>query len=682
MLFLWAVIAYNCKYYHIAIFLLLLLCQQIVAQKPTADDIRQLEEDMYRYYSDKQTDLFLETTRKLKEVCQRVGNDRLFYKAWGNEAIYIFTAGDRAKGLKIANEVYEHAVKTDCKIGLYSASYALGTLQNAIRSYDQAEALFLKAIECRQRYLPGESAAAAYLGLAKTYYQRGQFDEVVKYARKALAEPGVVDQHQMSAWSFICIADINVDSARFVRDYLEREKVKKRLGHDDNYGSVIECRRAMLHGNLEEALHMADLVTAPISRMEMRVRIYEKWELYKEAFFSLKLLTDFKDSINKEELAKQIAASASELSATWAKNEAKDLRIANQQLLLENVSRELEQHKLVNETAALKLKNREIELEHASMKLKTDSLDKVSHALMLSEYESRARMRNIQVLLGSAIIMLLVGFLLYILWHNKRHIKKLKRINSQLMQSQQAEHEARKAAEKALNVKRNFLNNISHEMRTPLNTICGFSDLLTMPGVELPDEEKADLKQRINESADVLMHVVDGMLELSHYDSIMAVEQDDEVWVNALCQDVLSGFSPKMTHDVELLFTTEVDDTLAVKTNEVCLRKTLHHLIDNAVKYTTHGHVLVQVTDRIEPDRLTFSVADTGPGIPIESQKSVFELFVETGEQVKTTGMGMSVCKMLVNLLDGSISIDPDYTDGCRVVFTIAKHVASAEPEA
>ena len=675
-------IAHKCKYHHIAIFLLLLLCQQIVAQKPTADEIKQLEEDMYRYYSDKQTDLFLETTKKLKEVCQRVGDDRLFYKAWGNEAIYMFTAGDREKGLQIANEVYEHAVKTNCKIGLYSASYALGTLQNAIRSYDQAESLFLKAIECRERYLPGESAAAAYLGLAKTYYQREQFKDVVKYARKALAEPDIIDQHQMSAWSFICIADINVDSLRFEHDYLEREKVKERLGHDDNYGRVIECHRAILHDDLEEALRMADLVNAPLSRMEMLVRIYRKWELYKEAFFTLRRLTAFKDSINKEELARQIAASASELSATWAKNEAKDLRIANQQLLLENVSRELEQHKLMNETAALKLKNHEIELEHASMKLKTDSLDKVSHELKLREYQSRVRMRNIQMLLGSAIIFLLVGFLLFILWHNKKHIKKLEGINSRLVQSQQAEHEAREYAEKALNVKRIFLNNISHEMRTPLNTICGFSDLLTMPGVELPDEEKADLKKRINESADVLMHVVDGMLELSHYDSIMAVEQDDKVRINAFCQDVLSDFKPKMTEDVELLFTTEVDDALVVKTNEVCLRKTLHHLIDNAVKYTVRGHVLLQVTDRIEPDKLTFSVTDTGPGISIENQKSVFELFVETGEQVKTTGMGMSVCKMLVNLLEGSISIDPDYTDGCRVVFTIAKYVDAAESEA
>ena len=165
---------------------------------------------------------------------------------------------------------------------------------------------------------------------------------------------------------------------------------------------------------------------------------------------------------------------------------------------------------------------------------------------------------------------------------------ELSRLEMTEREARASEHVARRReqlsrlqAEKALQVKRRFLNCVSHEMRTPLNAIAGFAEVLTTHCDELEPDEKADLSRRFQESTKLL------------------------------------------------------------------------------------------VTGRGEKGMLTFSVSDTGPGIPKGRQKEVFELFPETGEEVKTTGMGLSICRSIVRLLGGMVYIDPHYEKGTRVIFSI-----------
>ena len=122
----------------------------VAAQTSGADDdrIAQLEKDMYRYFSSSATDSFMYITDQLIEACRKAGpsQERLFYKAWSNQAIYSFNKVSRTRGLELAHQIHDYAYQHDSKFGLYTSTYALATMSSSLSHYDQAEREFNEAI--------------------------------------------------------------------------------------------------------------------------------------------------------------------------------------------------------------------------------------------------------------------------------------------------------------------------------------------------------------------------------------------------------------------------------------------------------------------------------------------------------------------------------------------------------
>ena len=246
---------------------------------------------------------------------------------------------------------------------------------------------------------------------------------------------------------------------------------------------------------------------------------------------------------------------------------------------------------------------------------------------------------------------------------------RLRARNRDLAMARRAEQKARQQAEGALNVKRTFLNNVSHEMRTPLNAIVGFSNLLANHELELTQEEKADMSNRIQENANLLISIVDNMIELSRYESLDALSLDDEVSPNTVARMVVEMKQDETPDGIALSYGSTLSDDTLISTNLQAVDQLLAHLVDNALKFTKEGRVEVRVGQ--EGDNVLFSVADTGPGIAPNQRPHLFEPFTETGHTVKTTGMGLSICRRIAILLGGSIWLDPDYTDGSRFVCSL-----------
>jgi tetratricopeptide (TPR) repeat protein len=158
------------------------------------DRIAQLEKEMYRYYSSNAIDSFMLITDQLIEACREAGpsQERLFYKAWSNQAIYSFNKVNRTRGLELAHQIHDYAYQHDSKFGLYTSTYALATMSSGLRHFAQAEHEFNEAINYQHRFFPDESAAAPYLGMAKVYVNLHKPEKVLDCARKALAEPNVI----------------------------------------------------------------------------------------------------------------------------------------------------------------------------------------------------------------------------------------------------------------------------------------------------------------------------------------------------------------------------------------------------------------------------------------------------------------------------------------------------------
>ena len=311
------------------------------AQTSGADDdrIAQLEKAMYRYFSSNATDSFMYVTDQLMEACRKAGpsQERLFYKAWSNQAIYSFTKVNRTRGRELAHQIHDYAYQHDSKFGLYTSTYALASMSSTLRHFAQAEREFNEAINYQHRFFPDESAAAPYLGLAKIYVNLKKIEKVLECAHQALSEPNIIMQHKLSAWSYICIAynDAKYSRDDFNRAYAEREKVKRENGHDDNYGEIVEYYNAMKNGRYAEALNFASKIKSGSDRLLYISKAYASLGDYRNAYVYQVLFRDYRDSVNTAEVQQMSYEYASQLDVTRAENEAMNLRLSNQELQIQ-----------------------------------------------------------------------------------------------------------------------------------------------------------------------------------------------------------------------------------------------------------------------------------------------------------------------------------------------------------
>ena len=303
------------------------------------DRIAQLEKEMYRYYSSSAIDSFMLITDQLIEACRKAGpsQERLFYKAWSNQAIYSFNRVNRTRGLELAQQIHDYAYQHDSKFGLYTSTYALATMSSTLRHFAQAEHEFTEAINYQHRFFPDESAAAPYLGIAKIYVNLKKPEKVLDCARKALAEPNVIMQHKLSAWSHICIAynDEKYSRDDFNRAYAEREKLKHDIGHDDNFGPVVNFYHAMKNGRYAEALDIATNIQGGSDRLQFIAQAYASLGDYRQAYLYKVRHMEYRDSINTAEVQKMSYEYATQIDVTRAENEAKDLRLSKLDLQIQ-----------------------------------------------------------------------------------------------------------------------------------------------------------------------------------------------------------------------------------------------------------------------------------------------------------------------------------------------------------
>lgn len=241
----------------------------------------------------------------------------------------------------------------------------------------------------------------------------------------------------------------------------------------------------------------------------------------------------------------------------------------------------------------------------------------------------------------------------------------------------------RQANERALvssKMKSEFIRNISHEIRTPLNIVSGFTQILTAPDMELPDAEKADLQERIEENTDRITKIVDRMLELSDASSEAVIERNDHTDVGELVAEAIAhsriGLHTRPTNaEATVAFCFPDSDAapaVTLRTNKLYTVRTLAQILENAVKFTSKGTVTLRMKSTDTTVRLT--VEDTGIGIPKEHAEHVFDEFVQLDTFADGTGIGLTVARSIAQRMGGSLWLDTTYTKGSRFVFELLRN--------
>ena len=220
-------------------------------------------------------------------------------------------------------------------------------------------------------------------------------------------------------------------------------------------------------------------------------------------------------------------------------------------------------------------------------------------------------------------------------------------------------------------MKTNFIQQISHEFRTPLNILNGFTQILTAPNMILQEDEKADIQKRISESTERITSLVNKMLELSDANSQQVIQRSDDIAALTIAKQAAEHAGIQQDTHIKFLLQTDAQAKTLIHTNQRSATRALTLLLDNARKFTKEGEV--RLTIQLQPEAVSFIVEDTGIGIPPKEAEHIFDEFVQLDEYYDGTGIGLTVARNITRRLGGDILLDTSYTGGARFVMTLPK---------
>ncbi|HKK62150.1 MAG TPA: ATP-binding protein [Bacteroidales bacterium] len=232
---------------------------------------------------------------------------------------------------------------------------------------------------------------------------------------------------------------------------------------------------------------------------------------------------------------------------------------------------------------------------------------------------------------------------------------------------------AKNQAEESDRLKSAFLMNMSHEIRTPMNGIMGFTDLLTRP--QLTGEQKEQYISIIQSSGQRMLSTVNDIIEISRIESGEVSVCFDQLSVSKTIHEMCTFFSREAEDKGLTLKCQDVNEDYIIYSDKSKLQSILSNLIKNAIKYTKTGEIKVLCKKRKEKKDYIFSVSDSGIGIPKNRQHAIFNRFEQADiadtHAYQGSGLGLSIAKSYVEMLNGSIWVEAEAGEGSTFFFNL-----------
>lgn len=254
--------------------------------------------------------------------------------------------------------------------------------------------------------------------------------------------------------------------------------------------------------------------------------------------------------------------------------------------------------------------------------------------------------------IGLACILLLAAVFIAVMLRMNRHLARAKR-----------------AAEESNRMKSIFIRNITHEINTPLNSIVGFAELAAA-------SDDADAAERqsyigiIQENSGYLQKLVDDVLYVAGLESSETPPVMGPTEINECCLECIQKVSQYSPRAADIRFVPACEK-FHLHTSRVLISKAITEMLRNAVHFAADGDITLAYTLDGGNRRITFTVTDSGPGIPASEAEHIFGRFVKLDTFSQGLGLGLTVCRLIASALDGTIKLDTDYSGGARFVLSI-----------
>ena len=286
----------------------------------------------------------------------------------------------------------------------------------------------------------------------------------------------------------------------------------------------------------------------------------------------------------------------------------------------------------------------------------TNSMQGIQEQVELYEAEKKAATLRTTALLGTIFLLtLLIVALVYIVQIRKKHLRELRKAYNKAMESEK--------------MKTAFIHNVSHEVRTPLNIITGFAQVIADPDLAGNPEERKRISTMMQKSTRQVTVLIDEIIGLSLIESTEKMPKEDNANINKMLRGLQIEYQDYVNASTTLNVETELPDDFTLTTNENMLRRILACLMDNAVKYTEKGKITLKAQQ--ENDQLKLTVTDTGSGIPTEEAEHIFDRFVKLDNFKEGIGLGLPLSRRLAEQLGGKVELDTTYTDGAQFIVTL-----------
>ena len=303
---------------------------------------------------------------------------------------------------------------------------------------------------------------------------------------------------------------------------------------------------------------------------------------------------------------------------------------------------------LNNEENTSRIQNLRVDYERQS---------KQNEINILENELTRQKLEQTRILIAATfVVMVLLVIWIITLMRGRRQLKKA---NDEIA-------EAYQQTKKALEVKTSFMKSMKHEIRTPLNGIMGFSQLLS--SMYTADEQARQMTDVIEKQSMLLAKIIDDILEIADADTVKP--KIENCAIDEIVESAMATTRQVANASVSFDYKPFSKDVV-VPTDSHILQKILVKILDNAAKFTKQGSITI-LTHKIEHG-ISIIVEDTGPGIPADKAETVFEQFTKLDEFSQGTGMGLTLCRTIIQKLNGRIYVDTSYSGGCRMVIEISE---------
>ena len=250
------------------------------------------------------------------------------------------------------------------------------------------------------------------------------------------------------------------------------------------------------------------------------------------------------------------------------------------------------------------------------------------------------------------------------------YVGKLQAVNAESERRNRELTEATRQADESMRQKTAFLQDMSHQIRTPLNIIMGFAQVLRDDFGSIPGGEVENITDTMQQNATSVNRMVNMLVAAAAVaDNHEKAERNDVVNIRELVDNIASVFNNRPPRLIPLTIDSELPDDMTIRTHRDYLTKTLNELLYNAKKFTTEGSITLRL--RLGARVVRFIVEDTGPGVAEEDRDRIFVRFQKLDDFGEGLGLGLSISLQFAQMLGGNLYLDKDYTGGSRFVLEL-----------